>query len=86
MAKRREIFAGMTARELRQALTEGATFEAVAESLRSELASVKDALFDCVGDPLSWLLWEGERAHTEDLRATDRAPSGHSRHETRRDC
>lgn len=85
MSNRREVLAGLTARELRAALNDRAALQITEGAVRSELADVTSALYQRIGYPLGWLLEEGARAHVSgDLER--RADEAQPRHRTQREC
>jgi hypothetical protein len=59
MTRRREVFAGMTARELRAVLSELQELRVGADAMRERLEETRQALYRQIDYHLAWLLQEG---------------------------
>jgi hypothetical protein len=88
MARRREVFAGMTARELRGALLELQGMRLAADAMREQLEEIRQALYRRIDYNLAWLLQEGAHAHAHanNVREAPSQQSSRSQHKTEREC
>jgi hypothetical protein len=88
MTRRREVFAGMTARELRAALSELQELRVGADAMREQLEETRQALYRQIDYHLAWLLREGAHAHAQADNMTKSPPhqSALPQHKTEREC
>lgn len=88
MTRRREVFAGMTARELRAVLSELQELRVGADAMRERLEETRQALYRQIDYHLAWLLQEGVHAHAQAHNITRSPPhqSARPQHKTEREC